>query len=145
MSNKVASLAAGALFALGWWIWLDAWIIDRLRHPMEPRISGWSCLPGALSSLALLWINVIPGDLLRRDAYIAADEEMARARCAILSAFATGFAGLLSSLWWWMSDMVAITPQSHIHAQLKDTFGDDDSATHLCTFVLRFGRRDAYD
>ncbi|KAI8054995.1 hypothetical protein BDF22DRAFT_741582 [Syncephalis plumigaleata] len=105
MSNQVACLIAGALFATGWWIWLDVWIVGRIQHPDSPRISGWSCLPGVLSSIALLWINMIPGELLQRDAYIAADEEMARARCAILTAFTAGFSGLLTALWWWLTDV----------------------------------------
>ncbi|KAI9594075.1 hypothetical protein BDF19DRAFT_423828 [Syncephalis fuscata] len=120
MSNQAACIMAGALFAAGWWIWLDVWIVSRIQKPEEARINGWSCLPGILSSIALIWINMIPSELLQRDAYIAADEEMARARCAILTAFTAGFAGLLTSLWWWLTDLLSITSDNH-HFTLVNT------------------------
>lgn len=70
---------------------------------------------------------MIPGDLLRRDAYIAADDEMARARCAILSAFTSGFAGLLTALWWWSTDVLGMSLDGRI---LADTLSATPTAVY---------------
>jgi hypothetical protein len=64
---------------------------------------------------------MIPGELLQRDAYIAADEEMARARCAILTAFTAGFSGLLTSLWWWLTDVFDNTNNHYGNMPWNDT------------------------
>jgi hypothetical protein len=65
---------------------------------------------------------MIPYELIRRDAYIAVDEEMSRVRCMILTAFTAEFSSLLGAVYWWMSE-VFLWPK--FYPTIMDQYEDD--------------------
>ncbi|KAI9104089.1 hypothetical protein DFS34DRAFT_606911 [Phlyctochytrium arcticum] len=65
---EVVGYIAGALFALGWWIFIDGVVFSSTREPKLPnaiRFEDW--IPGILSTIALIIVNLIDRNMLSAD------------------------------------------------------------------------------
>ncbi|KAI7896164.1 uncharacterized protein EV154DRAFT_282259 [Mucor mucedo] len=83
---------AGILFSLGWWIFLDAYIIS-IKSPEPLTLVDW--MPGIASSLGLLIINFIGRAYFQGEEHV---ESVWKMRTSLLTGFTLitgGFAGSL--------------------------------------------------
>jgi hypothetical protein len=68
--KRVVGYLSGALFALGWWIFIDAVVFAKTRDPPLPvPISFEDWLPGILSTLALIMVNLVDKAALNATEY----------------------------------------------------------------------------
>jgi len=68
--KRVVGYLSGALFALGWWIFIDAVVFATTRDPPLPvaiQFEDW--VPGILSTLALIMVNLVDKAALNATEY----------------------------------------------------------------------------
>ncbi|KAJ3205280.1 Transmembrane protein 50A, partial [Dinochytrium kinnereticum] len=82
--TQVVGYIAGALFALGWWAFIDGVAYSSSRDPPLPntiRFEDW--IPGILSSVSLIIVNLINKDTLTADDFSYSGSNVAcKARAA---------------------------------------------------------------
>ena len=57
-TKKYVGYVSGLLFAVGWWIFIDAIVYDK-GHPAIIRPTIQDFIPGILSTLALITVNMV--------------------------------------------------------------------------------------
>lgn len=92
----VVGYLSGILFTVGWWLFFDALIYSKYNK-LEVQIGIWDWIPGLLSTLALIIINLINQEALRgEDDY--GDEYMPNAKLCAFIGVSIALAALGSSL-----------------------------------------------
>jgi len=91
--NTVASVAAGSLFFIGWWIIFD--VAAAKYHDFDNAY--YIC--GVLGTLALFMINVISNGQLRGDAFTEGCLGPRGSRIWLFIGFVLGFGALIASGW----------------------------------------------
>ncbi|KAI9206683.1 uncharacterized protein BJ171DRAFT_496585 [Polychytrium aggregatum] len=68
--KELAGYAAGALFAFGWWAFIDGVVYASTREPSLPNeIRFEDYVPGILSTLSLIIVNLIDSSALNGDEF----------------------------------------------------------------------------
>eukprot|EP00123_Amoebidium_parasiticum_P010357 comp20053_c0_seq1/m.24643 comp20053_c0_seq1/g.24643 ORF comp20053_c0_seq1/g.24643 comp20053_c0_seq1/m.24643 type:complete len:151 (-) comp20053_c0_seq1:409-861(-) len=102
LSDSVRSVlkgvAAGTLFSVGWWLWVDAYVFTRtVIDPPELHGTkldiGW--LSGVISTLGLVLVNLVPHELLSGGGMEASEE---KARIFFIFSLMTTFGGLTAAV-----------------------------------------------
>ncbi|KNC96636.1 uncharacterized protein SPPG_07849 [Spizellomyces punctatus DAOM BR117] len=65
---EIVGYLSGGLFAIGWWVFIDGVVFSSTRDPPLPvqiRFEDW--IPGVLSTIALIIVNLINRDMLSAD------------------------------------------------------------------------------
>ncbi|KAJ3311315.1 hypothetical protein HDV04_004123 [Boothiomyces sp. JEL0838] len=68
--KQITGYLAGSLFALGWWLFIDGAVFNAYKYDPAKNMTVLSFedwLPGILSSLALIIVNVIDREMLMAD------------------------------------------------------------------------------
>ncbi|KAI8851141.1 hypothetical protein BC829DRAFT_387433, partial [Chytridium lagenaria] len=82
--TQVVGYISGALFAMGWWAFIDGVTYSSSREPALPnaiRFEDW--LPGILSTISLIIVNLINKDTLTADDFSYSGSNIAcKARAA---------------------------------------------------------------
>ncbi|XP_049271766.1 transmembrane protein 50B isoform X2 [Rhipicephalus sanguineus] len=104
--NAIASIVAGSLFFIGWWI-----IIDVAAHyPSNADFSRAFHVCGVMSTLSLFMINAVSNGQIRGDSYTTGCIGQRGARVWLFLGFALGFGSLIASCWILFGDYVTQGP-----------------------------------
>ncbi|XP_050033306.1 transmembrane protein 50A isoform X4 [Dermacentor andersoni] len=119
--NAIASIVAGSLFFIGWWI-----IIDVAAHyPSNADFSHAFHACGVMSTLSLFMINAVSNGQIRGDSYTTGCIGQRGARVWLFLGFALGFGSLIASCWILFGDYVT-------QGRLRDeNFFDDPKLAHV--------------
>ncbi|XP_066922487.1 transmembrane protein 50A-like [Clytia hemisphaerica] len=97
--NQLASIAAGALFFIGWWF-----IIDAAANTPLDKNAYHTC--GVVSTIALFMINAVSNAQVRGDTFEGGCLGQTGARIWLLLGFLLGFGGLIGACWVLFGDYV---------------------------------------
>uniref|UniRef100_A0A915IQZ3 Transmembrane protein 50A n=1 Tax=Romanomermis culicivorax TaxID=13658 RepID=A0A915IQZ3_ROMCU len=104
--NSIASIAAGALFWIGWWIIIDI----AANYPKNDSSdmgflhAYYAC--GVLSTISLVMVNTVSNNQVRGDSMTDGILGSRGARLWLLFGFVIGFASLIASMWILFGDFV---------------------------------------
>jgi len=93
--NIIASLVAGSIFAIGWWIVIDAAAIHT-----DPKVFNHAyhtC--GVIATVALFMINAVSNEAVRGDGYTEGCLGTYGARIWLFIGFLMAFGSLIASAW----------------------------------------------
>jgi len=93
--SVVVGYTSGILFTIGWWFFFDALIYSKYNN-FEVQIGIWDWIPGIISTLALIIINLINQEALRGDGDY--DEYSQNAKLCAFIGVSLALAALGSSL-----------------------------------------------
>ncbi|UJR33416.1 hypothetical protein I4U23_020860 [Adineta vaga] len=93
--NTIASIAAGSLFAIGWWLIIDVCI----RYPTNDEFHKALLTIGIIASLALLFVNSISNSRFRGDYYRDGCVGAVFARAILFLAFLFVFGSVIAGAW----------------------------------------------
>ncbi|KAJ9459559.1 Transmembrane protein 50-like protein [Diplonema papillatum] len=94
------SVAAGVLFSVGWWWFIDGLII---ANQGDHHFTFVTWIPGLLSTLGLIGVNMLnPADL--REDGLGGDDEVTRAKVFFFISWLFIFGGLVAAVWICLSD-----------------------------------------
>lgn len=97
-AHQLGPLVAGMLFAAGWWVWADALVVRDVAgeggYPFKLNV------PGAVATLGLLWLNLLPRGQLQAlaDGGSGDDGELLRARMWLAAGLAVAFGAVGGSI-----------------------------------------------
>lgn len=91
--NLLASVSAGTLFFMGWWIMIDA--AATTNPPFEPAYHT----PGVISSLAVFMVNAVSNAQVRGETYNTGCIGQTGARVWLIMGFLLLFGGLIAASW----------------------------------------------
>ncbi|XP_029190319.1 transmembrane protein 50A-like [Acropora muricata] len=91
--NIIASVSAGALFSIGWWILIDA--ASTTHPPFEPAYHT----PGVITSFAVFMVNAVSNAHIRGDTYSTGCIGQTGARVWLIMGFLLLFGGLIAATW----------------------------------------------
>mmetsp|Transcript_29768 Transcript_29768/g.41104 ORF Transcript_29768/g.41104 Transcript_29768/m.41104 type:complete len:151 (+) Transcript_29768:217-669(+) len=80
---------SGALFGVGWWVWVDAVCVSTNKVP------GSEWVPGLVAVLAMLMMNVVPKDSMPYDVY---DGPGCRSRLWLFLSYVASFLALAAAV-----------------------------------------------
>eukprot|EP01114_Cavostelium_apophysatum_P001852 TRINITY_DN11631_c0_g1_i1.p1 TRINITY_DN11631_c0_g1~~TRINITY_DN11631_c0_g1_i1.p1 ORF type:complete len:103 (-),score=8.28 TRINITY_DN11631_c0_g1_i1:231-539(-) len=96
--ETIMSYVAGALFAIAWWLWIDATVFTNCDCPRgDPdivKVEWYHYMPGVVSTVALVMINVVSWNDLNGGAMFG-ESVSARARVWLFFSFLVAFGGLI--------------------------------------------------
>jgi len=100
--ETVLAYFAGGLFAIGWWLWIDATVYSNCNCPNghtpdSVRVEWYHYVPGVISTVALIMINLPSwGDI---NGSMFNEGSSTKARVWLLISFIIAFAAIIASLW----------------------------------------------
>ncbi|XP_011497015.1 PREDICTED: transmembrane protein 50A [Ceratosolen solmsi marchali] len=105
--SALASLLAGILFFLGWWLIIDV----HAKYPNE--ISNVYHICGIFGTFSLLMVNSVSNAQIRDDAYNGGCLGPRGARGWLFIGFVMGFAAVIAACWILFADFVAMDVKYH--------------------------------
>jgi len=93
--NLIASIVAGSMFAIGWWIIIDA----AATYPDQKDFHHACHTCGVIGTVALFLINAVSNGQVRGDGYNTGCLGQTGARIWLFTGFLLGFAALIASSW----------------------------------------------
>lgn len=93
--NAIASIIAGAMFFIGWWIIIDA----AAAYPNNADFHHATHICGVVATIALFMINSVSNGQVRGDAYNTGCLGQTGARVWLFIGFMLGFGTLIASCW----------------------------------------------
>jgi len=107
--EMITCYAAGILFSIGWWIWIDATVWTNKQSGYAP-VLGTQYIPGIVSTIALFMINAVSWNDLN-DNFVFGDGVSTKAKIWLFFAFILAFGALAGSIWigvqyWFLSSNV---------------------------------------
>jgi len=93
--NIIASIAAGAIFSIGWWIVIDA--AAMYTNPTDFNHAYHTC--GVIATVALFMINAVSNEAVRGDGYTEGCLGPYGARIWLFVGFLLSFGSLIASAW----------------------------------------------
>jgi len=90
------SYAAGILFAIGWWIWIDATAWTNKQPGLEP-VLGAHYVPGIVGTIALFMINAVSWNDINYNMF--GDSVSTKAKVWLFFSFLIAFGALIASIW----------------------------------------------
>ncbi|EGD76885.1 hypothetical protein PTSG_08232 [Salpingoeca rosetta] len=89
--NPISSVAAGILFAVGWWFMIDGTVNDSIEDKHQAI--------GVMSTLGLFMVNAISAEMLSGDVYTDGCLGTAGARVWLLLGLVMSFGSLIAATW----------------------------------------------
>jgi len=93
--NLIASVIAGSMFFIGWWIVIDAAAV----YPSSSEFNHAYHVCGVFGTVALFLINSISNGQVRGDAYTTGCLGQTGARIWLFTGFMLGFGALIGASW----------------------------------------------
>lgn len=93
--NVIASIAAGTIFSIGWWIVIDAAAI----YPLSKDFNHAYHTCGVIATVALFMINAVSNEAVRGDGYTEGCLGAYGARIWLFVGFLLSFGSLIASAW----------------------------------------------
>eukprot|EP01121_Diplochlamys_sp_Union-15-3_P019891 TRINITY_DN75_c0_g1_i4.p1 TRINITY_DN75_c0_g1~~TRINITY_DN75_c0_g1_i4.p1 ORF type:complete len:149 (+),score=23.77 TRINITY_DN75_c0_g1_i4:60-506(+) len=93
------SYLSGVLFAISWWVWIDANAYhNTIKDPIRISFGHW--VPGIVATIALVMINAVSWTDLQGFGLGSIDDDVQkRARIWLFVSFTVGFGCLIASIW----------------------------------------------
>eukprot|EP00048_Salpingoeca_helianthica_P015309 m.226090 g.226090 ORF g.226090 m.226090 type:complete len:158 (+) comp16875_c0_seq1:1334-1807(+) len=129
--NPIASSIAGILFAVGWWLVIDAGVIDGLR--------GEEYLCGVGSTVGLLMVNAVSIRQGDSSIYTSGKLGSAGVRAWMFFGLMISFGALASAIWVMVAHYITAAHQSD-YAGLALFF--QNFCILLSSILFKFGRTD---
>jgi len=108
--ETVLCYVAGAAFAIGWWIWIDATVYS-VSIDDDPSHIGYYFIPGIVSTIAVLMINAVSWNDLNNN-FLFGDGVSTKARVWILFSFIVAFGGIAAAIWGAIAHWFQASPKS---------------------------------
>eukprot|EP01118_Nematostelium_gracile_P005507 TRINITY_DN1745_c0_g1_i1.p1 TRINITY_DN1745_c0_g1~~TRINITY_DN1745_c0_g1_i1.p1 ORF type:complete len:146 (-),score=20.28 TRINITY_DN1745_c0_g1_i1:98-535(-) len=87
---------AGALFAIGWWIWIDATVWTQ--NHAGPAVQWWHYVVSLIGIIGLIMVNIVSwSDLDSNNLF--GDGVSSRAKIFLFFAFIVAFGGIVAGVW----------------------------------------------
>ena len=96
LSEFVCSVGSGALFAVGWWWFIDGLIVANQHDGTTYAFQMW--LPGIFATLGLIGVNITNPSDLREDG-LGDDPDAQKAKIFFFFSWLFLFGGLVSAVW----------------------------------------------
>jgi len=93
----VLSYAAGAIFAVGWWVWIDSHVY-AVHIEDEVIVTFPHYLPGIVNTIALIMMNLVSWTDLNSNGLFS-EGVSTKAKIFIFLAFVLGFGCVSASIW----------------------------------------------
>jgi len=93
--NLIASIAAGTIFSIGWWIVIDA----AAMYPGMKEFNHAYHTCGVIATIALFMINSVSNEVVRGDGYTEGACGSHGARVWLFVGFLLSFGSLIASAW----------------------------------------------
>jgi hypothetical protein len=127
--NVFASATSGILFAMGWWLIIDA----SLVHFIEPSHQ----VIGAISTLGLIMVNSISGAMIDADSYTDGVCGPTGARVWLIIGLMMSFGGFIAGAW--------VMSQQYLKRDDRDDEGGiamffQNVLIFLSSMLFKFGR-----
>jgi len=97
--EMVFSYISGALFAIAWWIFIDATVYEKHIGDTAGELNGYYYIPGIASTIALVMINAISWNDLNDTGFLSGESVSSKARVWMLFSFIVAFAGICAAIW----------------------------------------------
>jgi hypothetical protein len=122
----VMAYASGVLFAVAWWLWIDAVAYSVIKNdPVQTVFGHW--IPGIVSTVALLMINAVNWSDLYGLGFSSVDSELTRVRVWLFVSFVIAFGGIIAAVWiacanWFVNEQTPFTQWPGIALILQNVF-----------------------
>lgn len=93
--NVLASIAAGTIFSIGWWIVIDA----AAAYPDQEKFNHAYHTCGVIATVALFMINSVSNETVRGDGYTEGCLGSYGARVWLFVGFLLSFGSLIAAAW----------------------------------------------
>lgn len=93
--NAIASVVAGAMFSIGWWIDIDA----AAAYPNNEDFHKACHVCGVVGTIALFMINSVSNGQIRGESYTDGCFGQTGARVWLFAGFLLGFGALIAASW----------------------------------------------
>jgi len=93
--NLIASIAAGTIFSIGWWLVIDAAAV----HPTQAEFNHAYHTCGVIATIALFMINAVSNEAVRGDGYTEGCLGPYGARIWLFVGFLLSFGSLIAAAW----------------------------------------------
>jgi len=131
--NSIASVAAGAFFATGWWVIINA-AISYSKAELPDSVHA--C--GAVATLAFLMVNAVANGQIRGDMYSEGCLGTTGARIWLLLGFLMCFGSLIGSMWILFGVYVVDTNQASPNPGIAVFV--QNLLIFIATMIFKFGR-----
>ena len=102
--NTYSSVAAGILFFVGWWLYVDTATI----YTPQSHWNNWYILVTIASSVAMFMVNSVSNSVVQGTAMDEGVLGVKGARMWLMSAFVLSFASIVAALWIMFADFVLV-------------------------------------
>jgi len=131
---------AGLVFAVGWWIWIDATVYHV--HVNDPiKVIWWQYVAGLISTIGLFGVNIVSWRDLDSN-NIFGDQVSARAKIFLFCAFIVCFGGIIAAIWiaaqWWFIAANNFTPKPSVYGGIALIV--QNILIFLSTLLYRFAK-----
>jgi len=93
--NAFASITAGTLFFIGWWVIIDI----AAMYPDSKQFNHAYHVCGVLATVSLFMINAVSNGHIRGDAYTSGFFGQTAARIWLFIGFVLGFGSVIAAVW----------------------------------------------
>jgi len=152
--NSLTSYSSGLLFAIAWWMLIDANVLsfteDRDSDVWHGVILWWFYVPGIISTIALIMVNIISYEAISGNGFLD-DSSVLKARIWLFISFILAFGGLLGSGWILFAKYVIPSNSDDGSGSGSPTLPEDkwpgvalflqNIFIFLSAIILRFGRK----
>lgn len=133
--NAVASIVAGVMFFVGWWIIIDV----ASNYPSMKEFNHAYHVCGVIGTISLFMINAVSNAQVRGDAYSNGCFGPRGARAWLFIGFVLGFAAVIAACWILFADFVGSDDKDKrswpgVGLFLQNTF------IFIGSLVYKFGR-----
>ncbi|CAF1612258.1 unnamed protein product [Rotaria magnacalcarata] len=131
--NTIASVIAGSLFAIGWWLIIDV----AVCYPSNNEFHKALLTIGIVASLALIFVNSISNSRFRGDSYRDGCVGLVLARIILFISFLFIFGSVIAGAWI-MIALYLIPNAEHIYPGVAIFL--QSLLIFTSTVILKFGR-----
>ncbi|CAF0858753.1 unnamed protein product [Adineta ricciae] len=134
--NTIASIVAGVIFAIGWWIIIDS----TCQHPTQAEFNKVYYIIGAVGTIALILVNSVSNAQVRGDAYGDSCVGQVGARIILFIAFLLAFGSLIGGAWVLFGYYIPYKSSDKIYPGIA--IFCQNLAIFISTVILKFGRKE---
>lgn len=134
--NMISSIVAGGMFAIGWWIIIDA----AIAYPSQKDFHHACHVCGVMSTVALFMMNSVSNAAVRGDNYTEGCLGQTGARIWLFVGFLLGFSVLIASAWILFGLYVVPSSQHHENSWPGIAIFLQNAFIFLGALVFKFGR-----
>ncbi|CAF1575566.1 unnamed protein product [Rotaria magnacalcarata] len=133
--NTIASILAGVIFAIGWWIIIDG----TCQYPSHADFNKIYFIIGSIGTLALILVNSVSNSQVRGESYSDGCIGQVGARIILFIAFLLAFGSVIGGAWVLFGYYV---PYKHDKIYPGIAIFSQNLAIFISTLILKFGRKE---